>query len=76
MARVTGVGGIFLEAQRPDLLAAWYREHLGVTPSLDSEVNFEWREKDSPETIGKTVWALVDPEGNRVVLWEPPSART
>jgi predicted enzyme related to lactoylglutathione lyase len=124
MARVTGVGGIFLKAEKPDQLAAWYQEHLGMTPAPWSGVEFEWREKDSPETIGKTVWSLfpanteyfgpgpqqamvnyrvddleglllkleetgveidlrqesgeygrfawiIDPEGNRIELWEP-----
>ena len=95
-----------------------------MTLSPYSGVDFEWREKDSPETIGKTIWTLfptnteafgpepqhamvhyrvddldgllrqleaagveidlhqqndqygrfawiVDPEGNRVELWEP-----
>jgi hypothetical protein len=129
MARVTGVGGIFLKAQKPDLLAAWYQNQLGMTPAPFCGVDFEWREKDSPETIGNTVWSLfptnteyfgpgpqqamvnyrvddldglllkleeagveidlhrhndetgrfawiTDPEGNRVELWEPPSAKT
>jgi predicted enzyme related to lactoylglutathione lyase len=129
MARVTGIGGVFLKAQKPDQLAAWYQNHLGMTLSPWSGVEFEWREKDSPETIGKTVWSLfpsntghfgpgpqqaminyrvddldglirkleeagveidlrqeddeygrfawiIDPEGNRVELWEPPPAKT
>jgi predicted enzyme related to lactoylglutathione lyase len=129
MARVTGVGGIFLKAQKPDLLSAWYETHLGLTLSPDRGVDFEWREKDSPETLGKTVWALfpantgyfgpgpqqamvnyrvddldgllrkleeagveidlhrqndeagrfawiIDPEGNRVELWEPAPPMT
>jgi predicted enzyme related to lactoylglutathione lyase len=128
MARVTGIGGVFLKAQKPDLLAAWYQEHLGMTPSPWSGVEFEWREKDAPETLGKTVWSLfpvstehfgpgpqqaminyrvddlnglirileekgveidlrqeddeygrfawiIDPEGNRVELWEPPAEK-
>ena len=58
MARVTGIGGVFLKAQKPDQLAAWYQEQLGMTLSPWSGVEFEWREKDSPETIGKTVWSL------------------
>ena len=29
-----------------------------MTLSPWSGVEFEWREKDSPETIGKTVWSL------------------
>jgi len=42
MARVTGVGGIFLRARDPKALCAWYVKHLGnqladyaALPSLD-----------------------------------------
>ena len=129
MARVTGIGGIFLKAEKPDLLSAWYANYLGMTLTPYGGVDFEWREKDSPEKPGNTVWALfpegteyfgpgeqqvmvnyrvddldgllqqleaagveidlrrqsdengrfawiVDPEGNRVELWEPPSSST
>ena len=128
MARVTGVGGIFLKAQKPDLLTSWYQKQLGMTPAPYGGVEFEWSEKDSPEIVGKTVWCvfpadteyfgsgpqqaminyrvddldgllrkledagvevdlkreegeygrfawIIDPEGNRVELWEPPSAK-
>ncbi|WP_424987968.1 VOC family protein [Microbulbifer sp. S227A] len=30
MAQATGIGGVFLRADDPDRLAAWYRDHLGV----------------------------------------------
>ena len=30
MARVTGVGGVFLKAADPKALAAWYAKHLGI----------------------------------------------
>jgi predicted enzyme related to lactoylglutathione lyase len=129
MARVTGIGGVFFKAQKPDLLGEWYQKHLGMTPAPWSGVEFEWREKESPETIGKTVWSLfpadteyfgpgpqqaminyrvddldglirkledagveidlreqnteygrfawiIDPEGNRIELWEPPPEKT
>ncbi len=62
MARVTGIGGIFLKAEKPDLLSAWYANHLGMTLTPYGGVDFEWREKDSPEKPGNTVWALF-PEG-------------
>jgi hypothetical protein len=29
MARVTGIGGIFLKARDTQALAAWYAQHLG-----------------------------------------------
>jgi predicted enzyme related to lactoylglutathione lyase len=129
MARVTGIGGIFLKAEKPEQLSAWYAQTLGLTLSPYGGVDFEWREKGSPEKPGKTVWALfpenteyfgpgeqqamvnyrvddldellqqletagveidlrrqsdengrfawiVDPEGNRVELWEPAPPST
>ncbi len=30
MARVTGVGGVFLRSADPKALGAWYAKHLGV----------------------------------------------
>lgn len=125
MKRVTGIGGIFFKAENPEALGAWYREHLGIEPTPDGAVLFEWREKEKPSEIGITVWSpfprdttyfapskapfminyrvedldavlaalaaegveidekreasefgrfawLMDPEGNRVELWEPP----
>jgi predicted enzyme related to lactoylglutathione lyase len=31
MERIAGIGGIFFKARDPKALAAWYREHLGMT---------------------------------------------
>ena len=31
MERVMGIGGVFLKARDPKALAAWYREHLGIS---------------------------------------------
>jgi len=33
--RVTGIGGVFLRADDPEALAAWYEEHLGVPRKPD-----------------------------------------
>lgn len=30
MQKVNGIGGVFFRAENPELLAAWYAEHLGV----------------------------------------------
>lgn len=120
--RVTGIGGVFFKARDPKRLAAWYTEHLGVQSS-HGYADFAWREKDHPDQIGHTAWAIfptnaahfgqsstplmlnyrvgnlgrmleqlrragvtiekvesddfgqfawiMDPEGNRVELWEP-----
>lgn len=122
MEKVTGIGGIFIKAQNPDAMAAWYRDHLGIA-TKDGYTDFQWREKENPEKIGQTLWSLfpadteyfkpsaapfminfrvadlekmieqlrkngiaveavqdfdygrfawvMDPEGNRIELWEP-----
>ncbi len=31
MAKVTGVGGIFLRAKDPEALYSWYEKHLGIS---------------------------------------------
>lgn len=55
--KVSGIGGIFFKARDPKKLAAWYHEHLGID-SKGGYADFDWREKDNPDQMGKTVWAL------------------
>jgi catechol 2,3-dioxygenase-like lactoylglutathione lyase family enzyme len=130
MKRVTGIGGIFFKSENPDNLYGWYEKHLGIQrPSGGSPPTFEWRQKESPEEIGMTIWSIfpqkskyfdpsrspfminyrvddlkglleelrkegvqieshqedadygnfawiMDPDGNRVELWEPPKKST
>jgi predicted enzyme related to lactoylglutathione lyase len=57
MERVTGIGGIFFKAQDPRKLLEWYRDNLGLVPSFEDGVTFEWRERDEPERKGCTVWS-------------------
>lgn len=57
MERVKGIGGVFFKARDPKKMAAWYREHLGIQ-SKGGYADFAWREKDDPERMGRTVWAL------------------
>jgi predicted enzyme related to lactoylglutathione lyase len=54
---VTGIGGIFFKARDPKQLAAWYRDHLGIQ-SKGGFAIFSWRQKDNPERLGLTTWAL------------------
>jgi predicted enzyme related to lactoylglutathione lyase len=124
MARVTGIGGVFLKADDPGALAQWYQQHLGITFGEGGFAVLKWSDdpraedgatvfalfprdsdyfgtdrqfmvnfrvdnldvvlaamraegvtvddnvQDSPE--GRFGW-LVDPEGNRVELWQPPA---
>ncbi|MBW3584228.1 MAG: VOC family protein [Euryarchaeota archaeon] len=121
--RVTGIGGVFFKARDPEKLAAWYRDHLGISiegwggarfplgadgaagepftvwspfpedtdyfaPSTQPfMINFRVRDLhdllDELEEKGVTVdddreeselgtfgWVM-DPEGNKIELWEP-----
>lgn len=122
LEQVTGIGGVFFKAKDPKAMAAWYRKNLGIQ-SRGGYADFTWREKDHPDEVGHTSWALfptnttyfgttsaalminyrvanldrmleqlrnggvkiekvesadfgrfawiVDPEGNRIELWEP-----
>mgnify|MGYP000573651140 CR=1 FL=1 len=31
MAQITGIGGFFFRAERPEELSAWYSQHFGIT---------------------------------------------
>lgn len=127
MARVTGLGGVFLKANDLKALAAWYERHLGVKVSEWGGVQFFWGEDHGPREQAYNVWSLfkadsayfapsekpfminfrvddlhallaqlraegcavdekveesefgrfgwvMDPEGNKLELWEPPKA--
>ena len=121
MEQVTGIGGVFFKVKDPKAMAAWYKKNLGIQ-SKGGFTEFSWRDKDHPDVLGKTVWAIfptntkyfgptsslminyrvanldrmleqlrssgvkiekvqdsdfgrfawiMDPEGNRIELWEP-----
>lgn len=57
MARVTGIGGVFLRARDPKALTAWYAEHLGIQLSDYGGVTFLWSD-EVPATTGMTTWSL------------------
>lgn len=52
MAKAVGVGGVFLKANDPTMLTAWYAEHFGITKGDPTSVIF-----DGPESLGMTVFA-------------------
>jgi catechol 2,3-dioxygenase-like lactoylglutathione lyase family enzyme len=63
--RVTGLGGVFFEAEDPASLRAWYREHLGVgatAPFTSTQeggsVAFHWLEPTDPPREALTVWSV------------------
>lgn len=125
MKKITGLGGVFIKANDPKSLAAWYQEMLGigfnnnsyvdmpftdesgqVTPGSnvlsffksnsdyfnpsDKQVMLNLRVHDlfslldelrsknvtivgdpMDEEYGKFGW-IMDPEGNKIELWQPP----
>ena len=56
MARVTGIGGVFLRSHDPKALSAWYIEHLGLSPTAYGGINFEWSD-EVPAGTGTTAWS-------------------
>jgi catechol 2,3-dioxygenase-like lactoylglutathione lyase family enzyme len=52
MAKVVGVGGVFLKARDPKVLSVWYASHLGIPSQGGGTLAF-----DGPESAGMTVFA-------------------
>jgi glyoxylase I family protein len=48
MERVSGIGGVFFRARDPETLAAWYRDHLGVTPVPSNYDEPSWEQEAGP----------------------------
>ena len=46
-----------MKARDPKAMAAWYRAHLGIQVK-SGYANFDWREKENPDRMGRTVWSL------------------
>lgn len=128
MKRVTGIGGIFFQAQDPAAMHAWYKTHLGIDVQSWGGTAFTWADSDGNAMKGTTVWSIgkaggdhfapskapfminyrvddldallgalraegcnvldktddseygkfgwvMDPEGNKVELWQPPAGQ-
>ena len=128
MKRVTGIGGIFFNANDPVALRAWYKQHLGIDVQEWGGTAFTWADASGNPTKGTTVWSIgaangehfapskstfmvnyrvedlavllqaildegcnvlektddseygkfawvIDPEGNKVELWQPPAGQ-
>jgi predicted enzyme related to lactoylglutathione lyase len=57
VARVTGVGGVFVRSPDPAALAAWYAEHLGVPTERYGGATFHWLAGATEHAPGSTTWA-------------------
>ena len=128
MAKITGLGGVFIKSQDKTALMEWYRKSLGLPLEDYGGTGFDWRNAEDPEKTGYTLFSLfdkdttyfepskapfminfrvddldailaelkergvtvidqkeegdfgrfgwiLDPEGNRIELWEPPEGQ-
>lgn len=58
MKRVTGIGGIFFNAQDPVALRDWYRRHLGIDVQDWGGAVFRWADGASHPAQGSTTWSI------------------
>jgi predicted enzyme related to lactoylglutathione lyase len=56
--RVTGLGGVFLKYKDPKSTGEWYDRHLGLNFKGNSYQTFKWRERENPDTFGRTEFSL------------------
>jgi predicted enzyme related to lactoylglutathione lyase len=69
MARITGIGGVFLRAKSDEkALATWYEKHLGMQFEPWGGALLKWPD-DKKEDDGITVWTLAAKDSD----WFAPS---
>ncbi|MEZ4703492.1 MAG: VOC family protein [Rhodothermales bacterium] len=69
MARVTGIGGVFIKSNNDSAaLAAWYQKHLGMPVESWGGAVLRWPD-DTAEDKGLTVWTVAKKESK----WFSPS---
>ncbi|HEX7768423.1 MAG TPA: VOC family protein [Dokdonella sp.] len=69
MAKITGIGGVFLKSKGDGAaLAAWYRTHLGMALEDFGGAVLRWPD-DKAEDKGLTVWHVADKDSR----WFSPS---
>jgi len=66
MARVTGIGGVFLRSKDPKAMVKWYAEHLGIamSPYFDG-TSFEWKD-EVPAGTGQTAWSVFKADSTKL----------
>ena len=70
MAKVTGIGGVFIKSTGDGAaLANWYRDHLGIELSDFGGAVLNWQ-NDRASDGGLTVWATADSDST----WFAPSS--
>jgi predicted enzyme related to lactoylglutathione lyase len=64
MERVTGIGGVFLKAKDPKMMAAWYEKYLGIPFGDNLYVSYEWVNPHHPTAPGNTVFSFFKQDSN------------
>lgn len=75
MKQVTGLGGVFIKANDPKALAAWYQEFLGIGFNNNSHIDLPFTDGEGKLTPGYNVLsffksdsAYFDPSDKQVML--------
>jgi len=69
MARITGIGGVFVKSRNDSgALVAWYQKHLGMTLESWGGAVLRWPD-DKAEDKGLTVWHVAGKDSK----WFSPS---
>jgi predicted enzyme related to lactoylglutathione lyase len=69
LAKITGIGGVFLKCKgESSALAAWYQKHLGMPLADFGGAVLRWPD-DRADDRGLTVWSLADRDSK----WFSPS---
>ncbi len=70
MAKVTGIGGVFMKARKDaKALASWYQKNLGLKPEDSGAAVLNWKE-DAAEDNGSTHWCIAEKDSE----WFSPSS--
>lgn len=59
-SRVTGIGGVFIRAENPAVLRAWYKQHLGIDVQAWGGAAFRWTDDSGRPAAGTTSWFIGD----------------
>lgn len=58
MQRVIGLGGPFIKAEDPKVLAAWYEKHLGIAFNGTTYTDWKFADKDGKTIPGFNVFSF------------------
>ncbi|MCW5908365.1 MAG: VOC family protein [Chitinophagales bacterium] len=62
--KVTGIGGVFIKANNPKELCAWYDKHLGTTFGKNAYMVFNWSANKNDTPAGSTTFSFFKEDSN------------